>query len=329
MHLRHKRSRLTRVLIDLAWERFDACEVCRNSEAFDSIEEALAPLRLKRRESKRLLQNLSCPNCESRIPSGMLVVKFEPEQVRQYMQSKKFDRLYLPTLRGFRQFIIDTPMLASGHPFGKLLSKVINRAKKTMLQPSVWYRATSAADDPNFEPQRQAQAVRAYRFNQIGQVAWYLGSDEKTAAVERLRKPRAGEPLGIAKIRIDESIVVLDLRATFCGQDPVREWILRNVVARRFISEPVSDADDSRPEYRVPQFVADLARRRNFGGILYDSTRPSAYNNPEAAGHNLVVFSPIPKHTVESATTVEFVEADYDVMSASERWPLRCISDTK
>jgi len=66
------------------------------------------------------------------------------------------------------------------------------------------------------------------------------------------------------------------------------------------------------PEYRVPQFVADLARRRGLRGILYDSTRPSAYNNPEAVGHNLVVFDPIPVNTIDAEAVFQFGEPDYD-----------------
>lgn len=64
--------------------------------------------------------------------------------------------------------------------------------------------------------------------------------------------------------------------------------------------------------------------QRKFRGILYDSTRPSAYNNPEAAGHNLVIFDAFPsEYNVESVTAVEFGEPDFDPMFSVERWPLR------
>jgi RES domain len=324
MVTRRGRSRLSRVLVDLAWERFYACEVCWESEASDSIEDVLTPLRLKQRESKRLFQRLSCPSCESRVGAGTLVVAPTSEQLRQSRLSRRFDSLYRSELEAFRDFLVEYPMLGAEHPFGKLLLKAMRRAREMMLQPSIWYRATSSRREPNFEPPRhQGEAIRAYRFNQIGQVVWYLGCDEKTAAVEKLRAPKSGEPICIAKIKILEPISVLDLRSALWGEDPTGEWILRNVVDRRFISEPTPDIDDSRPQYRVPQFVADLARKKKFGGILYDSTRPSAYNNPEAVGHNLVVFDPFPAHATESYTTLVFGEPDFDVMSGSDRWPLR------
>lgn len=284
MTTRRERSRLTRLLVDVAREWFYACEVCFKSEAFDPIEDALAPLHLKPRELKRLLKRLTCPRCESPVGSGMLVVTPTVEQLKQSRLSKKFDPLYSRQLREIREFLIKYPMLGAEHPFGKLLSRVMKRAKRSTVEPSVWYRATRYSDEPKFEPRPQREATRANRYNQIGQVAWYLASDEKTAAVETLREPKAGDPRWIARVTLLEPIVVLDLRSVIWGEDPIRQWILRNVVDSRFISEPTSDIEDTRPEYRVPQFVADLARTRKLRGILYDSTRPSAYNTQKQWG---------------------------------------------
>jgi hypothetical protein len=235
--------------------------------------------------------------------------------------------LYSAQLKDFREFLINYPMLGAAHPFGRLLSNVMKRAKKTTLEPSTWYRAAWYRDEPRFGPRAAHESTKGNRYNQIGQAAWYLGSDEKTAAVEVMREPKARQPVCVAKVRLLEPITVLDLRSVIWGEDPIRQWILRNVVDRRFISEPTSDIEDTRPEYRIPQFIADLARRRKFRGILYDSTRPSAYNNPEAAGHNLVIFDPFPAHAVESEITVEFGEPDYDPFSL-ERWRLRPVPST-
>jgi hypothetical protein len=150
-----------------------------------------------------------------------------------------------------------------------------------------------------------------------------MGEDDKTAAVEVLRKPTPGVPFYIAKIEILESLTVLDLCLGVWGADPSGHWILRNVVDRRFVSEPTDDIDESRPQYRIPQYVADLARKRGFLGILYDSSRPSAYNNPEAGGgRNLVVFDPIPRNRIFSEAKMEFTEVEDDIWSL-ERWRLR------
>jgi RES domain len=163
--------------------------------------------------------------------------------------------------------------------------------------------------------------MKAYRFNFIGQAAWYLGCDVQTAAVEVLRKPQPKRPFAVATVRILERLPVLDLRRGLWGENPAGNWILKEVVSRRFVSEPTDEVDDSRPQYRIPQYVADLARRRRLRGILYDSTRPSAYNNPEAFGYNLVVFDPVPRYELVRAQLMEFGESDGEGF-ALDRWPL-------
>jgi hypothetical protein len=122
-------------------------------------------------------------------------------------------------------------------------------------------------------------------------------------------------------VKILEPVAVLDLRLFW--RENARIWILREVIARRFVSEPADDLDESRPQYRVPQYIADLARRHGFQGILYDSTRPSAYSNPEAWGTNLVLFGPFPQHELTAGEVMEFGELDSGVFSSGDRWPLR------
>jgi hypothetical protein len=257
----------------------------------------------------------------------MYVVASSDEQIRQSISYRKFDRLYRPAVEEFRSFLVDYPLLGSLHPFGRVLLRAIRRSKQTRIDSGIWFRATSQLDSPRFEPLCAQRVLRANRFNQIGQVAWYLGSDEKTAMVEVLREPRPGTPLCIAKIEILDILNVLDLRLAIWGEDPTGNWILRNVVDRRFISEPTEQGDESCPQYRVPQFVADLARRHGFRGILYDSSRPSAYNNPEAVGHNLVIFDHAPSYKIVSQRKVAFEEPNYDVFWYAERWPLKTLGD--
>jgi hypothetical protein len=215
-------------------------------------------------------------------------------------------------------------MLGACHRFGELLHKIMKRAKKTALEPRSWYHATTTLEGPVLMPRTREQAETAGRYHQCGQITLYVGSDEKTAAVETLRQPKPGIPLRIAEVALVEPLPVLDLRMALWGENPAGHWVLRNVVDSRFVSEPTIDSDKSRPQYRVPQYVADLARKHGFRGILYDSTRPSPYNNPEAVGYNLVLFEPIPAsaYDVRTAVTVEFAERDYDGW-CPDRWPLQ------
>jgi hypothetical protein len=321
---RASKTRRTRDLVELAHERFYGCEVCRRSDSYEWIDDILGPVRLRKRERVRLFRALTCPGCESRVQSGTFVLGADRRELWRLSLSKKFDRLHKKELEEFRDFLLRHPMLGAEHPFGRRLARAVSRAKKVRLDQEVWYRATKDTKETVLGPRPRERAARAYRFNQIGQVAWYFGKDTRTAAVEVLREPRPRIPLAIQAVKILERVPVLDLRLPLWGNNPTESWILGEVIARRFISEPTDDFDDSRPQYRIPQYIADLARKHGFRGILYDSTRPSAYNNPEAWGTNLVLFDPIPQHELQPVELVEFRDLDQGVFSM-ERWPLSTI----
>jgi hypothetical protein len=319
------RTRRTRELVELAQERFSGCDVCRRDDSYELIDDVLRPLSLRKCERTRLFRALTCPGCESRVQSATWVLGLDRTELRRLSLSKNFDRLHKEELVYFRNFLVQHPMLGAEHPFGRMLAKAVSHAKKTRLEPKPWFRATTNTSETVLGPRSRERAARAYRFNQIGQVAWYLGKDAQTAAVEALREPKFKVPLAIQKIEILEAVPVFDLRLPLWGGNPTESWILSEVIARRFISEPTDDRDESRPQYRVPQFIADLARRYGFRGILYDSTRPSAYNNPEAWGTNLVLFDPIPQYQLTPVEVMEFGEPDHAIFSM-ERWPLRSIT---
>lgn len=322
------KTRRTRELVELAQGRFFGCHVCRRDDSYELVDDVLKSLRLRKRERKRLFRALTCPGCESRVLSGTWVLGLDRSELRRLSLSKKFDRLHKQQLEEFRDFLIRHPMLGADHPFGRMLAKAVSRAKKARLEPKSWFRATKDTKETVLGPRDRDRAARAYRFNQIGQVAWYLGKDAQTAAVEVLREPKSRTPLAIQNVEILEAVSVLDLRFPLWGDNPTESWILREVIARRFISEPADDKDESRPQYRVPQFIGDLARRYGFRGILYDSTRPSAYNNPEAWGTNLVLFEPIPQYRLKPVEVMEFGEPEEAIFSM-ERWPLRTVPAAK
>jgi hypothetical protein len=94
------------------------------------------------------------------------------------------------------------------------------------------------------------------------------------------------------------------------------------VINRGLISQPTDDFDESRPQYKLPQFIADLAREKGARGILYNSSRPSPYNNPDAVGDNLVLFDPIPSNLIGAPIKLEFLGPDYDPFGL-ETWELR------
>jgi hypothetical protein len=326
MRSRASRRRRTAELVDLAQQRFYGCSVCRRDDSLDFAEDVLGALQLLKHEYSRLFRALTCPACDSRVSPGTLILAATREQIWHNAQSAKFDKLYKRELEDFRAFLIAHPFLGLQHRFGRSLAKAVRSAKRMGLQPDSWYRVSANVEKPSFDPLPPDKTINAYRFNFIGQAAWYLGCDARTSAVEVLREPRPKAPFAVASVRIGETLDVLDLRQGLWGENPVGNWILREVVHRRFTSEPTNDVDESRPQYRVPQYIADLARSCKFRGLLYDSTRPSAYNNPEAAGYNLVLFDPWPRYEITQNQLMEFGESDGEGIGV-DRWPLVCLRD--
>jgi hypothetical protein len=321
-------SRPTAELVELAHERFCGCYACRSQDSFDFAQDVLRPLRLLKREHRRLFRALACPDCESRVRPGTLVLATTKEQIWHTAQSKNFDRLYERELEDFRAFLIRRPLLGPLHAFGRILAKAVGSARKTSLDPASWYRVVAVeVGEPSFEPRPSAKTVNAYRFNFVGQVTWYLGCDVQTAAVEVLRHPQPKKRFSVATVRILDTLPVLDLRRAFWGENPAGNWILREVVARGFVSEPTDDVDESRPQYRVPQYVADLARSHGFRALLYDSTRPSAYDNPEAFGYNLAVFEPLPQRKITHTQLMQLGESHGEGINF-DRWPLVVLRDS-
>src|SRR5690348_6236885 len=94
MVTRRNRSRPTQHLLDAARERFCGCEVCCQSQAFDFIDNVLKPLKLKQREFKRLLRQLTCPRCESAIDELTYVAAVTPEELREWRLTQKFILVY-------------------------------------------------------------------------------------------------------------------------------------------------------------------------------------------------------------------------------------------
>jgi hypothetical protein len=147
------------MLVDLVQERFYGCDICRKNSC-DWIEDVLRPLRLKKRECRRLFRVLTCPG-----------------------------------------------------------------------------------------------------FNQVGQQAWYLGKDARTAAVEALRNPQPKVPLAIQAFKILDPISALDLRLPIWGQNPTANWILREVVARGFVSERTDEVDEYSPSIPRPTVHSGLGSK--------------------------------------------------------------------
>jgi len=108
------------------------------------------------------------------------------------------------------------------------------------------------------------------------------------AAEESLRERiDARDGLVIGRMSVTASVRVLDLRVSVLGESPIRSLLLEGLVHTGALRRPTAYEDKSLPQYRVPQYIADLVRRRGLAGIVYSSSRGLPLEFPAT---NLVLF---------------------------------------
>ncbi len=290
-----KPGRRTRLLREWAWERFKGCEKCWPDDACVTLEVLLKPLRLHVAERNRLAKVLDCPRCGSSLDFYYDdVVPFEADELRIVQKQKNYRKKYERQFRLFHEFLIKHPSLGGFHPIGEELNKAVARSKTKVLQPGIWYRARrdkgsilKASDFLPADPRKYE--LGAGRFNYAGQLGYYVAEEKPTAAIEILGKRTSGDSIWIAGVKLLRNLRVLDLQLIQFGSRTNLPLLLNGLVYSGIISA-ANEADKSRPEYRVTQFIADLVRFHRLDGIIYTRTRDSGFPNPEAFGTNLVVL---------------------------------------
>jgi hypothetical protein len=258
---------------------------------------------------------LRCPRCDERISPTTCVVASTAEELREFQQHRRFERLYGRELERFRAFLVRHPTLGATRRIGRQLFRAVCRAKTLVLDPQRWYHASLKPSIP---------AVRAGRFHQVGQQAWYFAANRETAAVESLREVKS-DLLEIKEIEVREPRTVIDLPRHVAGEDRLSSWFLLDVVVRGYLSEETSERDTSQKEYRMPQFISDAARSRGVHGILYNSTRPSPLS--EIGGDCLVLFQPLPAETQLARSDCKFSGPHHvDINFLDQVWRLGEVS---
>jgi hypothetical protein len=153
-----------------------------------------------------------------------------------------------------------------------------------------------------------------------------MAQARELAAIEVMGARDTSKTVWIAKVHIRDPIRVLDLTMQAPGQSEELPLILNGLIYSGVLSE--YGDDESMPQYRVPQFLADLLRLHRFDGILYTRRRDSGFPNPEAWGTNLVVLRPENlRLQIDTPVLYSWKEMPFDLISlggialqAVDRW---------
>jgi len=276
---------------------------CPNEQIYDGtavswsyLEDILIDRKVPKRLWSDVIEQLRCPRCQSTLEIWYKVGTKPQFEIRHEQRIEKAQKRYGEKLFEFTNFLRSNPYLGALHPTGKQIVKEIEKFAGASITDPNWFRARRVDSpipmtiDDLRPPSPKKHKIPEGRFNHFGQPCWYLSDDPAVAAAE---VTSANERLTwVQEWKIEKVSNVLDLRAwqadddrTYDNEGETIDFPLLPValIFGDYLSTKPEKESSWRPEYFVPRFVADAARRARFSGIRFRSTR--------SFGENLVLFN--------------------------------------
>jgi hypothetical protein len=273
---------------------------CYNCQPYDSgemiwvqgvqgdIEDLLDDFRVPERYRDDLVTMLECHNCGTTMSRHADIGLKEPEQIERERKISQWRSRYAKKLVDFYKHISKYPYLAALHPLGRRIVREIDLFPKASIGKETWYRARRVRSGKKLTskqflaPDTRKVRIPEGRYNHYAQSHLYLSEDQEGAARETLSK---GEKVvWIHKYEIKGVQSILDTvrwwQDEAIGIPVVPLGLLYSGVLKR---KPQGDSN-WKPEYFIPRFIADCAKRKGYSGILYQGAK--------STGRNLVLFYP-------------------------------------
>jgi hypothetical protein len=275
---------------------------CPNEQIYDGtaiswsyLEDILIDRHVPKRLWNDVVNQLRCPKCDSTFQIWYKVGIKPQFEIRHEQRIEKARKRHDEELFKFANFLRSNPYLGALYPTGKRIVKEIEKIAGISITNQNWFRARRVDSpipmtiDDLRPPDPQKKEIPEGRFNHFGQACWYLADDTTAAAAEvTSSKERL---TWVQEWKIEKVSNVLDLRAWQADDDraydhegePMDFPLLPiALIFGDYLSAKPEKESSWRPEYFVPRFVADAARRAGFSGIWFRSTR--------SFGENLVLF---------------------------------------
>jgi hypothetical protein len=298
-------------------------ECCPNDQLYESngvssakVEDILIDRNIPERVWDEVVEQVRCPKCDSEIKIWQWVgVKAQHAFIHEQRVEKALAR-YNEKLFEFTNFLRSSPYLGALHPTGKRIVQEIAKLGGSTITDQSWFRARRVDGpipltiDDLRPPDPNRHTIPEGRFNHFGQACWYLANDPEAAAAEATS---AAERLTwVQEWKIERLRDVLDLRAWHADDDRVYDHdgepidyplLPIALIFGDYLNAKPEKESSWRPDYFVPRFVADAARRAGLSGIWFRSTR--------SFGENLVLFdAAIPLLPVGTPKLVRLEERD-------------------
>lgn len=211
-----------------------------------------------------------------------------PSITESKVESMWFDwkARYSKRLGEFFDFLERYPYLGIKHEIGAEIYETVASFPARNIEKRIGFKARARAEPIRsskdmYPPNPARVKIPEGRFNHFGQRVFYLANSEEGAAKESLEEP--GE-VWLQKFRIEHATNILDLTVDPVEEPEARRNLLTfGLVYGGELRAWVEREKGWKPEYFVPRFIADCARKEGFNGIKYKSSRYYL--------ENLVLFS--------------------------------------
>lgn len=261
-----------------------------------TVDEIFEGLNVPEKYREDIATHLYCPNCGNEGFEQYDVVgtkdindfEIETEIRRQEKVFKKFAN----KVQCLKEYLSEYPSLGLGDPMGRKIRQEIQKSKQDAITISAksWSRARIVEGAKVFnESDLMAPGIglsSGGRFHHPGQSVLYLAEDERLAMAETLNQTNVSSLVWVQEYQQSTDIIdILDLRNSWTNVSNVKSETVQALLASSVVFDKVEDRNSKwRPQYLLPNFIADCAREAGFRGIIYSSTRGD--------GDNLVLFDP-------------------------------------
>lgn len=261
-----------------------------------TVDEIFDGLNVPEKYREDIATHLHCPNCGNEgfeqydVAGTKDIDDFEIEiEIRR--QEKVFKK-FAKKVQCLNEYLSEYPSLGLGDPMGRKIRQEIQKSKQNVVTISIqqWSRARLVEGAKVFnESDLMAPGIgisSGGRFHHPGQSVLYLAENERLAMAETLNQPDAPSLVWVQNYQQNSDIVdILDLRNSWMNISKIESETIQALLASSIVFDKIEDRNSKwRPQYLLPNFIADCAREVGFRGIIYSSTR--------GKGDNLVLFNP-------------------------------------
>lgn len=226
---------------------------------------------------KEVARSLDCPCCH-RSHGLCEEVGYKGDVEVLYCElADAWCREYKAQFDEFHKYLEDFPQSGLNHEFGRRIYKQSSGFPTTGISQDIWYGARRIVDgrEPTpldfYPPDHLRCVIREGRFDHPGRSVFYLAGNKYGAVTEIMREDETRA--WVQKFRIQGIVRILDLTHEEGWAEQDVALIAAGLMYVGAATPPVKQENGCKPEYLVPQFVADCVRAHGFEGISFKSAR--------------------------------------------------------